>query len=198
MDHKGLVTLGSVGVGAGLFYLFDAEKGKKRRAVARKNAQRLWQTSERAVEKISPVIQEKAQHLWRASEQALERMSHDLGARAQESRAARNEAERDKVVNGAALTDDVRSVIRRTLSHPDKIQVSTSKGRVRLVGAVPKAELPQLLARVSSVTGVTEMENRLKVQDPVPKTNGRWLMPVMWTVAGSALVLYRSGLAAQR
>ena len=203
MDHKRLLTLGSVGVGAGagLFYLFDSEKGKKRRAVARKKAQRLWQTSERAVEKLSPVVQMKAQHLWRTSEQALEGISHDLGARVQDFlRArlrARNEAVHNKAVNGNALIDHVRSEIRHTLSHPDEIRVSTNNGKVRLVGSVPKDELPQLLARVSSVTGVTEMQNRLKVQKPLPK-NGHWVMPLIWTVAGSALLMFRSGLGTHR
>jgi len=196
MDNKGLVTLGrvGVGVGAGLFYLFDSEKGKKRRVVARKKAQRLWQTSERAVEKISPVVQEKAQHLWRTSEQALERISQDLGARAQGLLRTRNEPAPNKVANGHALIDHVWSEIRHTLSHPDEIRVSTNKGKVSLVGSVPKDELPKLLARVSAVTGVTEMDNRLKVQEPSPK-NGRWVMPLICTVAGSALVVYRSGLA---
>jgi hypothetical protein len=199
MGYKGLVTLGSVGVGAGLYYLFDSDSGKKRRAVVRKKAEHLWHNSERAFEKMSPVVQKQAADLWHNSERAIGKISHDVSVRAQDL-AAKLTAAKDNVVsangaNGDALRDRVWLEMRRTLSDPDEIRVTAEKGKVKLVGSVPKNEVSQLLARVSSLPGITELENRLSVRKPA---YGRWWKPLLLTAAGSVLAVYGRNAVAHR
>src|SRR5437016_3177049 len=53
-------TVGLIGLGAGLMYLLDPDKGRRRRALAR----------------------DKAKSLWRRSEQIAAKTSRDLGNRA--------------------------------------------------------------------------------------------------------------------
>jgi osmotically-inducible protein OsmY len=177
MSYKGLVTAASMGVGAGLFYLFDADKGKRRRAVAQKRAARVLLSSERAIEKISREVGTRARGL--VTEVAV----------------ARKKAVDNEVVAADALLNRVRSETWHAVSNPGAIRVTTTQGRVKLVGSVPKHELPQLLARVASVPGVTEMQNWLKVQ---PAKGRNWLKPIIWTVAGGALAACGSSLRLNR
>jgi hypothetical protein len=41
--------IGGLGLGAGLMYVFDPDRGKRRRAMARDKAESLWKDSGRAV-----------------------------------------------------------------------------------------------------------------------------------------------------
>ena len=162
--RKELGILGGLGLGAGLVYLLDPHRGKRRRAVAR----------------------DKAKHIWRVSEKAVKKTSRDLGNRARGLVAAVKPAG-TKEVSDEVLADRVRSAMGHAVSTSGAIQVTANQGKVTLVGSVLKKELPGLLAKVSSVRNVSEVLNRLSVQDTNPAKR-RWLKPLLWT-AGSALAV---------
>lgn len=161
--RKELGIVGGLGLGAGLFYLFDPRSGKRRRSVVR----------------------DQAKHFWRVSGKAIDRTSRDLGNRAKGLVAALNSAGED--VSDDVLVDRVRSAIGHVISNRKQIEVTADRGRVTLVGSVLKKDLPELLKRVSSVRNVREVVNRLSVQKGIGEKR-RWLKPLLIS-AGCALAI---------
>lgn len=151
--HKGLSFLGGLGLGAAAMYVFDPDRGNRRRAFAR----------------------DKMLHLVRTSERAVDKASRDLSHRAwglvAEARSAIGGGEAIDMV----VVDRVRSQAGRVVSHPHAIEVTARDGKVTLRGPVLAHEVQELLARVSGTRGVKEVENRLEVhQEPgnVPGLQG--------------------------
>ena len=59
MMKKGLMLVGTIGLTAGLMYMFDPDKGKRRRALLRDKARRLVCEAESAIEKTSYDLRER-------------------------------------------------------------------------------------------------------------------------------------------
>src|SRR5262245_9943126 len=131
-DMKALTLFGSAGLGAGLMYLFDPDKGRRRRALLRDQANR-------------------ATHGFDASlRTGLSDARHRLQGLAAESAG---------LFAGDLPSDDVlaeraRSKIGRAVSHPAAIGVSVKNRRVTLRGPVLASEVEELLCAASSVRGV--------------------------------------------
>ena len=140
--RKGMSILGGLGLGAGLAYLLDPDRGKRRRAVFR----------------------EKVKHFWRVTSRAVNKKSHDLSNRTRGVLAEVNTASHEEASDDV-LVDRVRSEMGHAVSNPGAIQVTADQGRVTLVGSVFRNEVQQLLACISSVRGVSEVRNRLSVQE---------------------------------
>jgi hypothetical protein len=145
--------LGSAGLGAGLMYLLDPERGRRRRALLRDKGVSAWRFSERAVSKTSRDVGNRAQGL-AASAKGLflrPRISEDvLGAR-------------------------VRSHIGHLVSHPHAIEVGVHRGLVTLSGPILKRELDDLIAGIKGIEGVAGVDNRLephKQAEGVPGLQG--------------------------
>lgn len=138
-----LNLLGGVGIGAFLSYLLDPDRGRRRRALARDKAARLWSRGGR----------------WAGG------VSRDMGNRARglvtQLQGRREEAPVDEDV----LVARVRSEIGRVVSHPRAIEVTASAGRVTLSGPILTREVEDLLSCVCSVRGVKGVDNRLEVHD---------------------------------
>ena len=178
--HKGLSAMSGVAVGLGMMYFLDPDKGRRRRAL----------------------IRDKTKHLWRMSGKALGRAmnksSRDLTNRARGVIAEIQRSPGTQEVSDDVLADRVRSEMGHVVSRPGAIQVTADQGRVTLVGSVPENELKRLLRRISSVSGVREVQNRLSIEkgaEPESRSRAeksirtRWA-PVLLGVIGSALTLY--------
>jgi len=139
--NSGLAALCGLGAGAGLMYLFDPIRGRRRRAL----------------------IRDQAVHAGHLLRRAMGITSRDLSHRAYGVLAESNHLFQHEEVSDEVLQARVRAKIGRSVSHPHAISVTVSDGRVRLSGPVLAREVNRMLAGVSSVRGVKEVENLLTV-----------------------------------
>ena len=181
---KAMSIVTGLGAGAGLMYLMDPDRGRRRRALMRDKFSSSLSQSRHGLEKT-----------WRD----LENRGHGLvsGARKLFSRGAADED---------VLVERVRSRIGHAVSHPHAITVrSAGPGRVVLEGPVLERELNALLSAVSSVRGVRHVENRLAahpVAEGIPalqggstRTGERWeFMQTNWTPAARMLAGVAGGV----
>lgn len=185
--NERLALIGGIGIGAGLMYVLDPEKGRRRRARMR----------------------DKVAHAINKTEDALDTTSRDMRNRARGIAAeARSLLKRDEV-SDEVLVDRVRSKMGRVVSHPHSIHVTVNHGRVTLSGTILEREVNDLLKCVSSMRAVTAIENHLGVHErggDVPGLQGGIarrgepfeLMQVNWSptarllvgATGSALMFY--------
>jgi uncharacterized membrane protein len=138
--NRNLLFLGGIGLGAGLMYIFDPDKGRRRRATAR----------------------DAAHHIVNAIDDAVGKTSRDLSNRAQGLVAELDSIFRCEEADEDVVAERVRSKLGRAVSHPHAIHVDVNQGRVTLSGQILASEVDQLLNRVWSVRGVTGVENRLE------------------------------------
>ncbi|MGH7587535.1 MAG: SRPBCC family protein [Gemmatimonadota bacterium] len=137
-------VLGGLGLGAGLMYLLDPDRGRRRRALVR--------------DQLSSRIGDSEAFLGKTIRDSANR-SRGLVARA-----------RSRVTPGGRVTDDVlvervRSKLGRYVSHPGAIEVDAHRGRVVLSGPILAGESEDLLSAVASVPGVHHIENELEVHE---------------------------------
>lgn len=184
---KTTAVISGLGIGAGLMYVFDPERGKRRRAQ----------------------MSDKVRHIANVTDDAIGKTSRDLANRvtgivAQAESLFMNGEAPDEV-----LVARVRSKLGRVVSHPSSIKVAAAAGQVTLTGPVLAREVQGLLTSVSGIKGVIGVENLLEVHDQPGKVSGlqdgretlgeRWaLMQKNWSpttrliagTAGGALALY--------
>lgn len=140
---KGNKLLLGLGVGAGLMYLLDPDRGRRRRAQ----------------------IRDEAAHLMNIAETAFGKASRDLnnrlsGLEAEVKSLFTNEPATDEVV-----TARVRAALGRLVSHPHAVRVECKEGKVTLGGAILAHEVDRLLSGVLGIKGVIEVEERLEVHE---------------------------------
>ena len=174
-------------LGAAVMYIFDPDKGRRRRALLRDQL-------------VSGV-----NHL----DDAVEVIARDLAHRTQGLLAEARSAIINEQVSDEVLIERVRSKMGRIVSHPSAIDVKVNQGRVILSGRVLKYEQQDLLEGVRSVRGVIDVEDQLEVHkspENVPALQGGRsragdrpeLLQENWSpaarglmgAAGSALTLY--------
>lgn len=182
--------LGAVAVGAVAMYMSDPERGRRRRALA----------------------SDKMRSLAVRTGDAIDVASRDLGNRMQglRAQASRIFSRRSgSTVDDEVLMARVRKEIGRAVSHPRAIKVTAQQGCVRLYGPVFSHEKQQLLDCVSSVAGVSEVQDNLEAHETaehIPSLQGEGKMrnstsPALqesWppglraiaTVGGGALSIY--------
>jgi len=179
----GLMGIG--GLGAGLMYMFDPDRGRRRRALAR----------------------DQMAHAARMLARATGATSRDLTHRIYGAMAESGNLFRREEISDDVLTDRVRARIGRSVSHPHAISVTVNNGHVSLSGPVLAHEASRLLSGVSSTPGVkgvenvltvhTEAENISSLQGGRPRTGDRFaLMQTNWSptarllagLAGGALM----------
>ena len=139
MNPIRIFTAGAA-IGAGLLYLFDPERGARRRAQLR----------------------DQLEHTGREVEQAARTGSRRLRNRAagvaHEIRAELTEGE----VDDRVLAERVRSMVGHVTSRAGDVEVSATGGRVTLSGTVAPEELSEVVRTARAVRGVAEVENRLQ------------------------------------
>ena len=141
--NKGLTFGAGLGLGTGLMYLLDPDRGRRRRALLRDKG--AW-----AVRKTGDCIEVTA-HDVRNRTQGL---VNDIQSRFS-----------SEPVHDSKLVERVRSKLGRVVSHPGAVEVSVQNGRVTLSGPILVEEIPGLLACVNSVQGVNQVVNHLEAQE---------------------------------
>src|SRR5262245_52616983 len=137
----GIMGLGGLGLGAGLMFMLDPVRGRRRRALTR----------------------DQIAHAARLLTRATGMTSRDLNHRAQGMLAEGGQFFRREEVSDDVLVERVRARIGRSVSHPPAISVTVNDGHVTLSGPVLAQEANRLLSGVSSAPGVKGGENVLTV-----------------------------------
>ena len=135
----GMRAFGYLGLGAGLMYLLDPDRGRRRRAMARDRIAR-------AVNILGS---------------ATKITARDLSHRAQGILAEGGHLFKNQEVSDKTLEARVRSKLGRLVSHPQAIAVAVDHGRVALSGPVPAGEVAGLLKSVSKIPGVLVVKDAL-------------------------------------
>jgi hypothetical protein len=181
MDKQKWSLAGSAGlgagVGAGLMYLLDPERGRSRRALARDKSVSALKQGGKAAARTS-------RHLGNKTKGLVAR----TGSKLRES---------DLAEEGQKLLKKVQKVVRATVSHPSAIDPILEAGRVHLHGLVLASEVARLIAAIEAVEGINGVENRLELHESPQdlaafKGKRRWVGPatrVMTGTTGSALAL---------
>lgn len=141
--NKELALITGMGIGAGLMYILDPDRGKRRRALARDKMTSCVHKTRDAMQATSRDMRNRAQGL-----------VYDVGSIFSK-----------EDVPDATLVERVRSKLGRAVSHPSAIGVTAKLGRVTLAGPVLKGEVKNLLKAVSSVGGVQGVDNQLEIHD---------------------------------
>ena len=186
--NKGLSMIGSVGLGAGLEYLFDPEMGNGRRAMIRDKAVRALNKTGDAVESAARDLQQRV--IGTVSE--LRSRMTEVG----------------EEVSDELLEARIRAKIGMISAHPGAIEIRADGGRVTVSGPILAEEVDPVLSAVSSIRGVSGVENQLEVHqtaENVPSLQGGTrrmqqfeLMQENWSptartmmgITGTALTLY--------
>jgi len=132
-------------LGAGVMYLLDPDKGRRRRAL----------------------LGDKLSKAGRTARDQVAGTARDAGNRARgllhETRARRAGDE----VPDDVLVDRVRSAMGHVVDHPGEVTVTALGGRVTLAGNLGDEEAEELARRVAKLPGVMGVENRLNAP-PTP------------------------------
>lgn len=142
--RKELVGLGGLGFGAALMYMFDPDRGSRRRALLSDKIVSATNKLPDALSATGRDIRNRATGLY-------------AGARSKLSSLSSTETPADQKVEAR-----VRSKLGRIVSHPHAIQVTASQGQVTLSGPILASEVPELLSCVLVTDGVTEINNELE------------------------------------
>ncbi len=133
-------------LGAGLMFLLDPDRGKRRRALVRDQIVH----GMHKVEDLGEDLVATTRHL----------QNRARGVVAETRSRLRREDIEDSVLEAR-----VRTAMGRVVSNPGAIDVFADSGRITLSGPVLAAEVGQLLATVSSVSGVAEVNDQLHVYE---------------------------------
>jgi hypothetical protein len=132
--------LTGLGLGVGLMYLLDPDRGTGRRALIRDQVTH-YQT------KGTRVITGRSRHL----------RNKAMGMLAEVRRGSRQEAVSDDI-----LVARVRSKMGLVVSRPRAIEVTAENGKIVLSGPILANEVERLLQTVSAIPGVEMVENWLE------------------------------------
>lgn len=146
--------LTGVGVGFGLMYLLDPERGARRRARVRDAAVNATHTAADAADTTRRDLTNRI-----------------VGAAAE----LRGRFTGSDDISDGTLIERVRSKLGRVVSHPHAISVTSDNGVITLTGPILQAEVPRLLRTVEAVRGVRDVVNQLeehKQAGDVPSLQG--------------------------
>jgi osmotically-inducible protein OsmY len=153
--NKGLAVVGGVGLGAALMYIFDPDRGRRRRALIRDK-----------VEAAGNKLGDKA-----------EKMGRDFSNRAYGVVAETKSIFRRDEVTDDVLVDRVRSRLGRIPVHIGAFDVTAKDGVATLRGEILAAELPKVLRAARLVRGVKEIDNQFEVHETAANVRALQGMP---------------------
>ena len=159
-QNRGALVTGLV-LGAGLMYLMDPDRGRRRRALARGKMTRAA----------------------RQSSDALGATGRDLAHRTTGLAAKARHAFGSEEVEDNVLVERVRAQIRRYVSHPRALDVHASNGDVILRGPILASEVSGLIAAVEKIRGVHCVTSELQPHESaehVPSLQGGVTPPSGW------------------
>jgi hypothetical protein len=136
-SNRALLT--GLGLGVGLMYFMDPERGRRRRALVR----------------------DKAAHATRICTGTVSATCADLAHRSAGIFARARRLGRHDPVDDDVLVERVRAKLGRLVSYPHAINVKASDGCVHLRGVILESEVPGLVRTISRVSGVRDVVNAL-------------------------------------
>ena len=149
--------ISAAALGAGLIYMLDPNNGRARRA--------------RAADQLNSIVSQTGRTFRRGGQYVQDLVNRGRGAAHETSRRFGRGGER---VPAEQLLQRVRSEMGHVVSHAGAIQVmADGDGVVTLSGNVLASEVDALLTAVNKVSGVTQVINRLDVQDTVEAVTGQ-------------------------
>lgn len=148
--NKNIFFLGGMGIGAGLMYLLDPDKGRRRRALVRDAADHAVRVTDRAIGKTT-----------RDFENRVHGVAAELGGLFHR--------EECHGLDDQVLEARVRSQLGRIVSHPHAVSVEANQGRITLSGHILAKEVGRLIKRAWAVPGVTCIESKLEVHKEAGK-----------------------------
>lgn len=185
--NRAIGLLSAAGMGAGMMYLFDPDRGKRRRAL----------------------VCNKAEHASKIAIVAAGKTRRDVRNRFLGAYAEFESLFRSEEVSDDILEARVRSKLGRVVSHPHAIEVKAVEGVVIVSGPILADEVLPLLETVIAMYGVKNIDNRLEIHecaDDVPalqggrkrqgkrvgpfKTNWSPTTRLLATATGGALAIY--------
>jgi len=146
--------LALVGLGAGLMYFLDPDRGRRRRALVRDQFIHALHEIDDAIGVVSRDLRNRSRGTWARIRTLPGRMAGEE-------------------VPDEVLVERVRSKMGRFVSRARPIDVTAHHGRVTLSGPVLAYEVEGLLSAVASVSGVVDVEDRLEVHVGPGDTPGR-------------------------
>ncbi len=135
--------LSAAGIGAGCMYLFDPDRGKRRRAEIRNKAKHI---NHIAIEAAGKTQRDLHNHL--------------LGVGAEIGSFVCSEEVADDVLKAR-----IRSKLGRLVSHPHSIEVKVVDGRAILTGPILAVEVVPLFEVISGIAGLKSIENLLELHE---------------------------------
>lgn len=148
-----LPLVGWIGLGAGLMFLLDRDRGPRRRALLR----------------------DQVVHGLRRAKKFFGKASRDLDHRLHGLYAELRPRPEEAAIPDDRLVSRVRAKLGRATSHPHAIEVKAQSGQVSLHGPILASDVSPLLTAVAAVPGVTQVVNNLDVYpdaDSVPALQG--------------------------
>jgi hypothetical protein len=139
--NKGLTFGAGLGIGTGVMYLLDPDRGKRRRALLR----------------------DKFVSATRKTGEGIEITARDLSNRARGIATSIQSRFTSDETDDAVLIDRVRSKLGRIVSHPGAIEVAAENGHVTLKGPILEGEVDSLLTCLKRIPGVNEVANNLEI-----------------------------------
>lgn len=139
-----------VAIGAGLMYLLDPDRGRRRRAM----------------------VKDQMVSSWHDLDDAMDVAGRDLKNRARGMLAETRSRFRRGRVDDQVLEARVRSEIGRVVSHPHAIEVVAEGGGITLSGPILKSEEEALISAVKGVRGVEGVINRLETHEDARGVSG--------------------------
>lgn len=137
-------------IGAGLMYLLDPDRGRRRRAMVR----------------------DQVVSSWHDLDDAVDTASRDLKNRARGVIAETRSRIRGEEVDDQVLTARIRSRIGRVVSHPHAVDVEVEGGCVTLRGPVLESEKSALVSTVKGMRGVEGVIDRLETHEDAGRVPG--------------------------
>ena len=145
-NSRGILT--GLGLGLGLMYFMDPERGRRRRALVR----------------------DRITHATRGCSQTMGGMCRDLTHRSSGFLARARGVLRGGPVDDEVLVERVRARLGRLVTYPHAISVNANDGSVHLKGAILESELPRMVRGVAHVPGVRDVINALDVHQSIGHT----------------------------
>jgi osmotically-inducible protein OsmY len=152
--NKGVALVGGVGLGAALMYIFDPDRGDRRRAL----------------------IRDKFVAAGNKASDVAGNMSRDLRNRASGVVAEAKSLFKHEEVPDDVLVNRVRAKLGRYPVHIGALEVTADAGIVTLRGQILADELPKILRATRLVRGVKGANNQLEVHnqaDNIPALLGQ-------------------------
>ena len=178
MRRSLLFTPTSVGLGMGLMYFFDPQRGRRRRRWAQDRAAHLRNQASRSVTQAIKNVSDRSQGTW--------------------SKIKANLSSTSQYPSDPVLEARVRSKIGRVSSHPHALKVSAQDGRVTLQGSILQSEVDPVIHAIQNVPGVQQIQPLIQSfphSEGIPELQGGKPLSPFITRRPSSILQLMTGIA---